>query len=75
MDLIVLFEHDKSKMIGSEAGVAKIPVVSFGTDLDILETVSYKVEGNFKNASNKNIFFIGLNFLFKNTGKTNSTHF
>ena len=75
LDLIVLFEHDKSKMIGSEAEVAKIPVVSFGTDLDTLETASYKVEGNFKNASNKNIFFIGLNFLFKNTGKTNFKHF
>lgn len=72
LDLIVLFEHDKSKMILSEAEVAKIPLVCFGTDLNALNTASYKVEGNFKNVSNKNIFFIGLNFLFKNSGKMTS---
>ena len=65
LDLIVLFEHDKSKMICSEAEVAKIPLIAFGTDENTSTTASYKVEGNFKNASNKNIFFIGLNFLFK----------
>jgi ribosomal protein S2 len=75
LDLVVLFEHDKSKMVRSEAEVAKIPLISFGTDLDTSNTVSYKVEGSFKNASNKNIFFIGLNFLFKNPGKINSKHF
>jgi len=75
LDLVILFEHDKSKMVRSEAEVAKIPLISFGTDLDTSNTVSYKVEGSFKNASNKNIFFIGLNFLFKNPGKINSKHF
>jgi len=75
LDLIVLFEHDKSKMICSEAEVAKIPLISLGTDENTSNTASYKVEGNFKNASNKNIFFIGLNFLFKNSGKINSKHF
>jgi len=77
LDLIVLFEHEKSKTIFSEAEVAKIPLVSFGTCLDAPNTASYRVEGNFKNiltASNKNIFFIGLNFLFKNSRKKNLKH-
>ena len=73
LDLIVLFEHDKSKAILSEAEIAKIPLISFGTDLNT-ETgaASYRVEGNFKNvltAPNKNIFFMGLNFLFKDLKK------
>ena len=75
LDLIVLFEHEKSRMICSEAEVAKIPLISFGTDSETSNMASYKVEGNFKNASNKNIFFIGLNFLFKTPVKVNSKHF
>jgi len=78
LDLIVLFEHDKSKTIFSEAEVAKIPLVSFGTSFNSLGTASYRVEGNFKNvlsASNKNVFFIGLNFLFKNLRKKNPKYF
>jgi len=75
LDLIVLFEHEKSKMVFSEAEVAKIPLICFGTDSTVPSTGSYKVEGNFKNVSNKNIFFIGLNFLFKNSGKVTSNRF
>lgn len=74
LDLIILFEHDKSKTIFSEAEVAKIPLVSFGVCLDAPNTAAYRVEGNFKNVltvSNKNIFFIGLNFLFKSLRKKN----
>ena len=74
LDLIVLFEHDKSRTIFSEAEVAKIPLISFGVCLDAPDTASYRVEGNFKNVltvSNKNVFFIGLNFLFKNLRKKN----
>jgi ribosomal protein S2 len=70
LDLIVLFEHEKSKTIFSEAEVAKIPLVCFGSNFESSNMASYKVEGNFKNvltASSKNIFFIGLNFLFKNS--------
>ena len=73
LDLIVLFEHDKSKTIFTEAEVAKIPLLSVGTFSDVQNTAAYKVEGNFKNvlnASNKNIFFIGLNFLFKHSRKS-----
>jgi len=68
LDLIVLFNHDNNEKILSEAGVAKIPVISFGTNFSPQNSVSYKVKGNFKNiliGSNKNVFFIGLNFLFK----------
>jgi ribosomal protein S2 len=68
LDLIVLFNHDNNETILSEAGVAKIPVIFFGTNFGSQNSASYKVEGNFKNVlmgSNKNVFFIGLNFLFK----------
>jgi len=69
LDLIVLFDHDKSEAILSEARVAKIPVASFGTNSGSQNHALYNVEGNFKNVLtgyNKNIFSIGLNFLFKN---------
>lgn len=73
LDLIVLFEHNKSRAIFSEAEIAKIPLISFGTCLSAETTgVSYRVEGNFKNvltAPDKNIFFMGLNFLFKDLKK------
>lgn len=78
LDLIVLFEHDKSKTIFTEAEVAKIPLLSFGTCAGTQNVASYRVEGNFKNvlnASNKNIFFIGLNFLFKTPRKSNLKYF
>ena len=68
LDLIVLFNHDNTETILSEAGVAKIPVIFFGTNFGLQNSASYRVEGNFKNVligSNKNVFFIGLNFLFK----------
>ena len=69
LDLIVLFNHEKSKAIVSEAGAAKIPVIFFGTNFDLQDAALYSVEGNFKTILtdyNKNIFFIGLNCLFKN---------
>ena len=77
LDLVVLFEHDKSKTILSEAEVAKIPLISFGTQLDMANTALYRVEGNFKNVltvPNKNVFFMGLNFLFKDSKKKNMKH-
>jgi len=73
LDLIIVFEHDKSKTILSEAQAIRIPVVFFGTDLDLQDRALYSVEGNFKNVlttSDKNIFFVGLNFLFKNFKKS-----
>lgn len=74
-DLIVLFDHDKNFSILLEAWVAKIPVINF-VDNDRygdspIQSL-YSVNGNFKNilsVFDKNIFFIGLNFLFKNWKK------
>jgi ribosomal protein S2 len=74
-DLIILFNHKKSEMVFSEAWVAKIPVVAFigGEDSNSdLSANFYSVNGNFKNSlttSDQNIFFVGLNFLFKNLKK------
>ena len=76
-DLIVLFDHDKSSSILSEAWVAKIPLISFVSNDNKKKTSSfipntYFINGNFKNilsAFDKNIFFISLNFLFKNLKK------
>jgi len=72
LDLIVLFEHEKSKTVLSEAESMRIPLISFGTDLNLENKALYSVEGNFRNGltvSDRNIFFIGLNFLFKNSKK------
>jgi len=67
LDLIVLFDHEKSEGILSESKIAKIPVISFGNH-NLSELPLYNVEGNFKNmltGYNKTILSIGLNFLFK----------
>ena len=74
-DLIVLFDHDKSSSILSETWVAKIPVINFvatNNSKNSLIQTTYFINGNFKSilsAFDKNIFFIGLNFLFKNLKK------
>jgi hypothetical protein len=78
-DLIVLFDHEKSKNILSDAWVAKIPVIVFHAEpKDASAPNFYNIEGNFKNiltTYDKNIFFIGLNFLFKNLKKKKSESF
>ena len=61
LDLIVLFDCEKSKAVISEAKIAKIPIVC-------LETFK-----NISTSSNKNIFFIGLNFLLKRNTKIGYT--
>lgn len=74
-DLVVLFDHSKSSAILAEAWVAKIPTIAFVADTNFKDATtqnSYCVHGNFKSiltAFDKNIFFIGLNFLFKNLKK------
>jgi hypothetical protein len=74
-DLIILFDHNKSRTVLSEAWVAKIPAIAFVTNVDFRDSMIqnfYFVNGNFKSiltAFDKNIFFIGLNFLFKNLRK------
>lgn len=74
-DLIILFDHDKYHAVLSEAWVAKISVINFVDNTNSKNLTiqnSYFVNGNFKSiltAFDKNIFFIGLNFLFKNLKK------
>jgi ribosomal protein S2 len=74
-DLVILFDHNKSSDALSEAWVAKIPAITFSaTDnfKDAMPQTPYFVNGNFKSiltAFYKNIFFISLNFLFKNLKK------
>ena len=78
-DLLIVFDHDKSHVILSEAWVAKIPVITFAehtNSKDLTIQNFYFVNGNFKSiltAFDKNIFFIGLNFLFKNLKKKNQS--
>jgi len=80
-DLVILFDHDKSRTVLSEAWVAKIPVITFVDSTNFRDLTiqnSYFVNGNFKSiltAFDKNIFFIGLNFLFKNLKKKKSKSF
>lgn len=77
-DLVILFDHDKSGAVLSEAWVAKIPVITFADSTNLRNLTiqnSYFVTGNFKSiltTFDKNIFFIGLNFLFKNLKKKKS---
>jgi ribosomal protein S2 len=68
LDLIVLFNHEKSDSILTESKIAKIPVIFFGVNQDPFKSPLYSVEGDFKNlltGPNQNILSIGLNFLFK----------
>lgn len=70
-DLIVIFSAKKRDFILSESYSKKIPLINFGTDCDLKDVWlnnSYNVRinnSNFISTSNKNLFFIGLNFLFK----------
>ena len=74
-DLVVLFDHEKSQSIIAEAWTAKIPVITFTYSNDSISSFtknSYSVNGNFKSileTLDKNVFFVGLNFLFKNLKK------
>lgn len=80
-DLILLFDHENSLFVLSEASIAKIPVIMFTFSNDWKSTLSqnfYVINGNFKSiliTSNENIFFIGLNFLFKNYKKKRMVSF
>lgn len=79
-DIVVLVSHDKKHSIYKECSVAKIPFIDFETDnnsKDIWSIHSHKVQLNNNNLSlihNKNLFFIGLNFLFK-TSRINNDKF
>jgi hypothetical protein len=68
-DLVVLFSHDKN--IVSESYFAKVPLIIFNNDENSKNSLFnnfYSVQGNGSNLTsiyNKNLFCIGLNFLFK----------
>jgi hypothetical protein len=68
-DLVVLFFHEKN--IVSESYFAKVPLIIFNNDENSKDSGvnnSYSVQGNGNNLTatyNKNLFCIGLNFLFK----------
>ena len=73
-DLIVLFSHEKKANIIIESSFAKIPLIIFNNETNIKESRNtfYTVSGNENNLmsdSNKNLFSMGLNFLFKTRKK------
>jgi hypothetical protein len=74
-DLIVLLAHEKKQNIIIESNVAKTPVIVFDSDGNIpfnLLKGSYHLRGfGVSSISEKNLFFLGLNFLFKQFKKIN----
>jgi len=65
-DLVVLFSHYKKESIISDIRIAKIPLIIFNEQNTL--DVDYNVSGikiNSSLANQKNLFFLGLNFLFK----------
>lgn len=83
--LIVLFSHDKTDNIALESYSTKIPLIVFNANsLDSNLNNFYRVQGNgnnLTNLDNQNIFYLGLNFLFKihrknpNISRDNSSKF
>lgn len=70
-DLVVVVAHDKVEAIYKECAVAKLPIINFKTEdlsKETWSTYSYDLQLSHKNSSlttDKNLFSIGLNFLFK----------
>lgn len=70
-DLVVVVAHEKTEAIYKECAVAKLPIINFKTENFSKETwssYSYDLQLNHKNSTSitdKNLFSIGLNFLFK----------
>jgi len=70
-DLVVVVAHDKVEAIHKECAVAKLPIINFKTEAlskETWSTYSYDLQLSNKNSSlatDKNLFSIGLNFLFK----------
>ena len=77
-DLVVMVSHDKKHSVLKECFVAKVPIISFevdNTSKDIWSIYSHRVSltnNNFNLVNNKNLFFIGLNFLFKTSKVTSN---
>lgn len=70
-DLVVLFSHEKKQNIITESYVARVPLIlldSEGSSIDPWTSNSYNLQGFGSSSSktfNNNLFFLGLNFLFK----------
>lgn len=70
-DLVVLFSHEKKQNIIVESSVAKVPLITFSSDdsfKDFSTSNFYNLQGlgeGLIEASNQNLFLLGLNFLFK----------
>lgn len=70
-DLVVLFSHEKKQNIINESHIAKVPLILFDYNDDLKGAWSnslYNLQGigdSLARTSNKNLFFFGLNFLFK----------
>ena len=69
-DLVVFIQSDKVQTIISESYIAKVPLIIFDNSSSLKNiwlSNAYNVQGigNNLSADNKNIFFVGLNFLFK----------
>ena len=70
-DLVVVVAHEKIDAIYKECLVAKLPIINFkseGISKETWSTYSYDLQLSTKNSSltaDKNLFSIGLNFLFK----------
>ena len=70
-DLVVVVAHEKIEAIYKECAVAKLPIINFRTEdlsKETWSTYSYDLQLSHKNSSlitDKNLFSIGLNFLFK----------
>ena len=70
-DLVVVVAHEKVEAIHKECAVAKLPIINFRTEdlsKETWSTYSYDLQLSHKNSSltaDKNLFSIGLNFLFK----------
>lgn len=70
-DLVVVVAHEKVGAIHKECAVAKLPIINFRTEdlsKETWSTYSYDLQLSHKNSSlttDKNLFSIGLNFLFK----------
>lgn len=74
-DLIVLFSHEKKQNIINESYVAKVPIILFIDHSEIKDSWlsnCYNLQGigkSLSEISNKNFFFLGLNFLFSSSKK------
>lgn len=70
-DLVVLLSHEKPQVAIVESNVTKVPLINF-TSLETNASNFYDLQGlgsNLTSISNKNLLYLGLNFLFKTIAK------